>query len=291
MLLGFITPAVAQLDTGSIAGTILDPSSRMVQGAKVSIRGTNTGSVYSTVSSSTGYYVFPSVRPGSYDITVTASGFKTAVHRGVIVSVGTSAALDITLAVGATSETVSVTAATQTLQAETSDIGVDVQPEQVEDLPLTVAGWRSLETLVYLAPGVAGWGMAGNGSDTLKINGGQEMGTDFLIDGITTNRQQNGSGSFGIVSPSVSAVSEFRISTSGMPAELGRTTGGISNFSTKGGANNYHGMAYDYFKNSVLDANTWFNNGDIALQGNTAAARAAYKRPADTKNDYGINMG
>jgi hypothetical protein len=291
MLLGFITPAVAQLDTGSIAGTILDPSSSVVKGAKVDIRGTNTGSVYSTVSSSTGYYVFPSVRPGSYDITVTANGFKTAVHHGVIVAVGTSAALDITLAVGATSETISVTAATQTLQTETSDIGVDVQPEQVEDLPLTVAGWRSLETLVYLAPGVAGWGMAGNGSDTLKINGGQEMGTDFLIDGITTNREENGSGSFGIVSPSVSAVSEFRISTSGMPAELGRTTGGLSNFSTKGGTNNYHGMAYDYFKNAMLDANTWFNNGNIAIFGNTPAVRQAYKRPADTKNDYGINLG
>jgi hypothetical protein len=282
---------MAQLDTGAIAGTILDPANKVVAGANVSLRGTDTGSVYTTVSSSTGYYVFPSVRTGSYDITVVATGFKTAVHQGVIVAVGTSSAVDIALVVGTTSETISVTSNTQTLDSDTSDIGVSIQPEQVEDLPLTVAGWRSLEALIYLAPGVAGYGMAGNGSDTLKINGGQEMGTDFLIDGITTNRQQNGSGSFGIVSPSVSAVSEFRVSISGMPAELGRTTGGVSNFNTKGGSNEYHGMTYDYFKNAALDANSWFNNGDIALFGNTPAIRQAYKRPADTKNDYGINLG
>jgi len=78
ILLGFTARAAAQLDTGAIAGTVLDPSGKVVQGAKVSIRGTDTGTAYSTVSSSTGYYVFPSVRPGNYDITVAASGFKTA---------------------------------------------------------------------------------------------------------------------------------------------------------------------------------------------------------------------
>ena len=110
MLLGFTAPALAQLDTGAIAGTILDPSGKVVQGAKVSIVGTATGTAYSTVSSSTGYYVFPSVHTGSYDISVAAAGFKTAIHQGVVVSVGAGTAQDITLAVGATSETISVVA-------------------------------------------------------------------------------------------------------------------------------------------------------------------------------------
>ena len=118
ILLGYTTSAVAQLDTGSIAGTILDPFGNVVQGTNVSIRGTNTGSVYSTVSSSTGYYVFPSVRPGNYDITVTAAGFKTEVHQGVIVAVGASTAQDITLAVGSTSETINVVASAQSLRSE-----------------------------------------------------------------------------------------------------------------------------------------------------------------------------
>jgi len=188
-------------------------------------------------------------------------------------------------------EAVTVTASAQTLDTETSDVSVSVQPEQVEDLPLAVGGaLRSLETLVFLAPGVTGFGQASS-TDSLKINGGQEEATDFLIDGITTNRQQNGSAGFGTVSPSVEAINEFHVSLSGLPAELGRTTGGIANYNTKGGANDYHGTVYDFLKNAAFDANSWFNNGYIAQNGNTAAAKATYKRPYDTKNDYGINLG
>jgi hypothetical protein len=291
MFLGFSASAAAQLDTGAISGTVLDPANKVVQGAQVSIRGTETGTAYSTVSSSTGYYVFPSVRTGNYDITVAANGFKTAIHKGVVVAVGATSSQDIVLAVGSSMEAVTVTASAQTLDTETSDVSVSVQPEQVEDLPLAVGGaLRSLETLVFLAPGVTGFGQASS-TDSLKINGGQEEATDFLIDGITTNRQQNGSASFGIISPSVEAVNEFHISLSGLPAELGRTTGGISNFNTKGGTNEYHGQVYDFLKNAAFDANSWFNNGHIAEQGNTAAAKAEFKRGYDTKNDYGISLG
>ena len=291
MLLVSAAPAVGQLDTGGIAGTILDPTGKVVTGAQVSIREESTGTSYSTVSSSTGYYVFPSVRPGTYDVTVTAAGFKTAARNGVTVAIGTHSALDVTLAVGATTETVTVSASAQTLESESSDIGTSIQPLQVEDLPLTVAGWRSLETLVALTPGVVGYGSEAAATDPIKMDGGQEAGTDFLIDGITTNRQQNGSGSFAIISPSVDAVSEFHVTLSGLPAELGRTTGGISNFNTRGGTNGYHGSVYDFYKNAALDANTWFLNGDIGQQGNTAAARQEYKRGADTKNDYGGSLG
>ena len=291
MFLGFSASAVAQLDTGSISGTILDPANKVVQLARVSIRGTDTGTTYSTVSSSTGYFVFPSVRPGSYDITVAANGFKTAIHKGVVVAVGTTSSQDIVLAVGSSMEAVTVTASVQTLDTETSDVGVSVQPEQVEAHPLAVGGTlRSLETLVFLAPGVTGFGQSSS-TDSLKINGGQEEATDFLIDGITTNRQQNGSAGFGTISPSVEAVNEFHISLSGLPAELGRTTGGLTNFNTKGGTNDYHGSIFDFFKNAAFDANSWFNNGHIAEQGGTAAAKAEFKRPYDTKNDYGINLG
>lgn len=290
MLLVSAAPAVGQLDAGVIAGTILDPTGKVVPEAKVTVREESTGTSYTTASSSTGYYVFPSVRPGSYDVTVTAAGFKTAAHNGVTVAIGAHSAQDITLAVGSRTETVTVSSGTQTLDAESSDIGTSIQPLQVEDLPLTVQGFRSLETLIALSPGVVSFGEASS-TDPIKINGGQEEGTDFLIDGITTNRQQNGSGSFGILSPSVDAVSEFHITLSGLPAELGRTTGGIANYNTKGGTNDYHGSIYDFYKNNVLDANSWFNNGYIALQGNTAAAKAQYKRPEDTKNDYGFNVG
>jgi hypothetical protein len=295
MLLGLATPAVAQLDTGAIAGTVLDPSGKVVQGAKVDIRETGTGTAYSTLSTSTGFYVFPSVRIGSYDVTVIAAGFKTSIHRGVVVSVGAHTGQDITLAVGAATETISVAAGAQTLESETSDIDAAIQPEQVEDLPLAVGGsLRSLSSLEFLVPGtvgnVEGTGTAGSVQMT-KINGGQEMGTDYLVDGLTTNRQQNGSGNFDIMAPSVDAVNEFHISLSGLPAELGRTTGGLANFNSRGGTNDYHGTVYDFFKNAALDANNWFDNAYIAQHGNTAAAKETYKRSYDTKNDYGINLG
>ncbi len=291
MLVGFAAPALAQLDTGAIAGTILDPAGRVVAGARVSISGVDTGTVYSTVSSSTGYYTFPSVHTGRYDLSVAAAGFKTAIRHGVVVSVGANTAQDITLAVGAASETVSVAADAQTLEADTSTIDDSIQPEQVNQLPLTVAGWRSLETLETLVPGIVSVGVATAGTDAIKIDGGQEMGTDFLVDGLTTNRQQNGSGGFGILSPSVDAVNEFQVSIASLPIDEGRTTGGLANFNTRGGTNDYHGSVYEFYKNAGFDANTWFNNGYIAQQGDTKAAQQQYKRSADTKNDYGGNLG
>jgi len=284
-------PAKAQLDTGSISGTILDPAGKVIQAARVSIVGEETGTTYSTASSSSGSYFFPSVRPGKYDLSVSAAGFKMSVDRGVVVAVDNMTALNVTLSVGTASETISVMANDQTLEADTSTIDDSIQPEQVDQLPLTVSGWRSLETLETLVPGVVAVGVATSGSDPIKIDGGQEMGTDFLVDGITTNRQENGSGSFNILSPSVDAVNEFHVSIASLPIEEGRTTGGVANYNTKGGGNQYHGTVYDFFKNAVLDANSWFYNGYIAQQGNTAAAIEQYKRPADTKNDFGGNLG
>ncbi|MDR3736997.1 MAG: carboxypeptidase-like regulatory domain-containing protein [Acidobacteriaceae bacterium] len=292
ILLGCTAPAWAQLDSGSIAGTIFDPAGKVVEGAKVSVRGVDTGSTYAAISSASGYYVFPTLRTGTYDITVAAPGFKSTIKRGVVVAVGARSAQDVTLAVGTASETISVDAGAQTLEADSSTIDASVQPDQINRLPLTITGgFRSLETLVSLVPGTVGVGVASDGTDTLKISGGQELGTDFLIDGITTNRQQNGSGSFGILSPSVDAVNEFHVSISSLPIEEGRTTGGISNFNTKGGTNTYHGTLYEFYKNAALDANSWFYNGYIAQQGDTAAARETYKRPQDTKNDYGGSFG
>jgi Carboxypeptidase regulatory-like domain len=290
MLFGLAMPAVAQLDTGSITGIVSDSSGKVIPGAAITAIEGATGSAYSTVSSSTGYYVLPSVRTGTYAVKVSAPGFKAKLFSGVTVSVGASTARNAILEVGSATETITVTAGAQMLESDTSEVDDSIQPVQVEELPLTVAGFRSLETLESLVPGTVGIGMAGS-TDTLKVNGGQEEGTDFLVDGITTNRQENGSGSFSILSPSVDAVNEFQVSLSGLPADLGRTTGGVANFNSKGGTNDYHGTVYDFFKNAGLDANSWFNNGDIAVQGDTAAAMQEYKRPADTKNDYGLNLG
>ncbi|MGA2849347.1 MAG: TonB-dependent receptor [Terracidiphilus sp.] len=295
MLLGFTASAIAQLDTGSISGVVTDPAGKMVQGATVKADETTTGTTYSTTTSATGYYTFPSVHPGTYELKVGAAGFKSEVYTGVAVGVGTSSTRDVTLAVGAANEVVSVSAGAVTLEKDTSEIDANIAPEQVADLPLQVSGnLRSLSTLEFLVPGTVGPGTSsgGSGFQMTKINGGQEEGTDYLVDGITTNRMENGSGSFDIVAPSVEAVNEFHISLSGLPAELGRTTGGLANFNTKSGTNSYHGAVFDIYKNAALDANNWFNNGYLAqTPESNAAARDLLQRPPDTKNDFGGSLG
>jgi hypothetical protein len=295
LVAGLAMPARAQLDTGSVSGVVTDPAGKVVSGASIKATEIATGTIYSTVSSSAGYYVFPSLHTGSYKLSVSAPGFSTAVYNGVSVVIGTGTTRDAALAVGSATETISVMSATASLETATSEIDATISPSQVEDLPLQVTGnLRSLSTLEFLVPGTVGPGTSsgGSGFQMTKINGGQEEGTDYLVDGITTNRMENGSGSFDIVAPSVEAVNEFHIDLSGLPADLGRTTGGLANFNTRSGTNQYHGAIFDFYKNAALDANNWFNNGYLAeTPESNVAVRDSLQRPADTKNDYGVSLG
>ncbi|MGB6134534.1 MAG: carboxypeptidase regulatory-like domain-containing protein [Acidobacteriaceae bacterium] len=296
LLAALALPVRAQLDTGSITGVVTDPSGEVVPHASVRARENATGAVYSTVSSSAGDYVFPSLHTGVYTVTVSAKGFKTAIYTGITVAIGTQTAQNAALSVGASVETVTVSAAKIQLETTTSEVDDTISPREVEELPLQVTGnLRSLSSLEFLVPGAVGPGTSSGGAGSTqmtKINGGQEEGTDYLVDGITTNRMENGSGSFDIVAPSVEAVNEFHIDLSGLPADLGRTTGGLANFNTKSGTNEYHGAIFDFYKNAALDGNNWFNNGYLAeTPASEVAVRDSLERPADTKNDYGVSLG
>ena len=285
-------PALAQLDTGSVSGVVTDASGSAVKDVMITAKETSTGTTYRTVSSSTGYYVFPSVRSGTYEVRAEPSAsFKTAVYTGVVVTVASHVGRDIALTVGAASETISVTADTLGLETESSEVDATITTDQVYDLPLAVTGnLRSISSLEFLVPGAVGPGTSSGGSafQMTKIAGGQTEGTDYLVDGITTNRQENGSGSFDIIAPSVESIQEFHVDISGMSAEFGRTTGGLANYKTRSGTNDYHGAAFDYYKNAVLDGNNWFNNGYLALN---PADSELLKRPPDTKNNYGVSFG
>jgi hypothetical protein len=192
---------LAQLDTGSISGTITDPAGRVVGNVRITATETATGTSYTTASSKAGYYVFPSVRTGVYTITLTTPGFKTGIFNGITVSVGTSSSHDFLLQLGQVAETVSVSSSALSLETATSEVGASIQPEQVLDLPLAVTGaLRSLSTLTFLTPGAVGPGTSAGGAGgqiIAKINGGQTLGSDYLVDGISTLRSENGSGGFG----------------------------------------------------------------------------------------------
>jgi Carboxypeptidase regulatory-like domain len=273
-----------QTNQGAIAGNVFDASGGVVANVKIVATNTKTGSKYETVSSSAGSYRFPNLTVGPYDITANAQGFKAATLRGVIVEVATTASLDIKLDTGSVTETVVVNADTPRIQTESAEIGTVITQQQVLDLPLVLGSavqyMRSPEAFVFLIPGAVGPG-TGNGSGGTfesKIAGGQNYATEVLLDGASMFRSENGS-SFDETAPSVEALSEFKVLVSTIPAEYGRTTGGIETFSTKGGTNAYHGDVYDLFRNEDMDANSWGNN------------YFGLPRNRDRQNDYGFNIG
>jgi len=279
--------AVGQSDRGSIAGTILDSSGAVVAGAEITATGAQTGAVYKTTSNSTGAYRLPDLQVGSYTVTATAGGFKTAEQKDVLVQVSSVSALDITLQPGSVQETVSVAANAPTLQTESVDIGNVVSDRQIKDLPLGLSATgqsflRSAETFVFLAPGTAGPGTnsdaAASGIFESKLSGGQNFATEVILDGVSTQRADSGS-AYDQTAPSVEALTEFKVTTSNIPAQYGRTSGGVESFLTKSGGNAFHGTAFDFLRNDKLDANSWTNNFFGA------------PKPRDHQNDFGGSLG
>jgi hypothetical protein len=273
----------AQSDRGTVAGTILDSSGAVVQGATIVATGVDTGAVYKTTSTDTGAYRISDMQLGAYNLTVTAAGFKTSEQKGLVVQVNTTSSLDITLQAGDVKETLTVLADMPTLQTETSDVGTIVDKRQIMELPLALGGQgvlRAPEAFVFLTPGTTGPGSndSSNGVFEAKLGGGQNFGNEVILDGASTARSDSGS-AFDQTAPSVEALQEFKVTTSTVPAEFGRTSGGVESFATRSGANTYHGTAYDIFRNEDLNANSWFNN----LQ--------HQPRNLDRKNDYGGTFG
>ena len=288
--------ASAQTNEGQLAGNITDPSGAAIAGATVTAKNEATGSVYNTVSSGAGNYRFPSIGLGRYTITVAAPSFERSVSTGVEVQVNTTTSSNITLRLGSSVETITVAADAPTVQTESSEIGGVVNAKQIVELPLALGGvgaMRSPEAFVFLIPGTTGpgTGNSSNGIFISKVGGGQNFANEILVDGASQTRSENGS-SFDEEGPSVEAFSEFKVTTSTPPAEFGRTTGGVENFVTKGGTNRYHGTVFELFKNDAMDANTWFNNGFLALCApGDAACRQTNRRPPDKKNDFGGSIG
>ena len=297
LTLVFLPLAFAQTNSGQLAGDVVDPSGAVVSGATITATNVATGSVYNAVSTSAGSYRFPSLNIGRYNVTVTAPGFKRTTSTDIEIQVGSTATRTIHLEPGGVTESITVVGDAPTVNTETSDVGGVVTTQQVLELPLSVAGGvgnlRSPEAFVFLMPGTAGPGTANspNGIFISKLGGGQNFGNEVLIDGASQTRSENGS-SFDEEAPSVEAISEFKVTTSTPSAEFGRTTGGIENFVTKAGTNQYHGDIYEIFRNAALDANGWFNNGFKSLCApGDSTCRSRYQVPKDSKNDFGGTLG
>jgi hypothetical protein len=281
--------AVAQSDRGGIAGSVLDSTGAGVSGAAITIKGADTGSIYQTVSSGSGSYRVNDLAIGRYDVKVEAKGFKTSLLSGVVIEISTIAALNVTLEPGSVTEEVTVSADAPTIQTESSDIGTVVGDKQIHDLPLMLAqsgqsgGVRSPETFVFLTPGTTGPGTAGDhpaaGIYESKISGGQNFGSEVLLDGASTQRSDSGT-AFDQTAPSVEALTEFKVTSASPSAEFGHTSGGVVSFTTKSGTNKYHGSIFELFQNEAANASPWVNG----LNGVT-------RTPRDRQNDFGGALG
>jgi Carboxypeptidase regulatory-like domain len=297
--------AHGQLNQGSLSGHVVDSSGAAVSHAQISAKDLGTGIAVTGESNDAGEFRFPALPLGTYDVSVSAPGFKTARYAKVIIQVNSVAVLEVSLQVGGTSDSVTVDASAPSLQTESSEIGGVITTKQVTDLPLALGGvgaLRSPEAFIFLQPGTVGPGTqtsasGGNGIRQIKIGGAQNQGAEILLDGLDQIRSENAS-FYDEEAPSVEAIEEFKLIVSTPAAEFGRTTGGVESFVTKSGTNAYHGTVYNIFRNDDLDANTYFNNGhrSICLQSATTPAaigscNALYRRPSDKQNDYGINLG
>src|SRR5690348_12632958 len=266
----FATQGYPQVSGATLSGTVTDPSGGVVPNAQVSARNTATGVAREVTADTAGLYVLPNLLPGTYEVTVTASGFSSARQSNVTLTVGATQQLNFSLRVGETSQTVQVTEAAPLVQLTNSTIVAEVEATTVRELPLNGRDWASLATL---SPGVTGLngevqlpfesgalrGNRGFGSQ-LTISGGRPTQNNYRLDGLSISDYTNGSGSVMGATLGVDAIQEFSVITGNYSAEYGRTSGGVINAVSKSGTNSFHGDAYEFWRNDAMDANDFFSN-------------------------------
>ncbi|PYR04426.1 MAG: hypothetical protein DMG00_23485 [Acidobacteria bacterium] len=255
-------PALAQLDTGTIVGTVRDQSSAVVPGATVTATQESTGTAVTTVTTDKGQFVFPTLKVGSYSIAAELSGFRKSVQTGIALHVQERIEVDVRLDLGSVSEEVVVSGRTELLQTQTADVGYSVDRRQVTDLPLL---GRRYSELAFLTTGVvaAPAGLTGRGEDGMfNVNGNLATWNNFILDGgdnnsASTNLQER---STEVVQPPVDALEEFRVQTRTYSAEFGKAAGAVINASIKQGSNALKGNLFEFFRDDAFNANTWENN-------------------------------
>lgn len=249
--------AAAQSTTASLLGTVVDTSGSAIPGASLSAINRDTNARVEGRSTADGKYLLAPLTPGTYRIEASAQGFKKFVRDGVILQVQQQARVEIQLTVGELSESVTVVADASTIETASATIGKVVSNRAIQDLPLNS---RNVYSLIYLTPGVAG--SIGNNYNSMSysVNGARASMMETLIDGATashpTVQGYSGISAF----PSVDAIGEFKVLGANFSAEYGRTAGSVLNVVYKSGTNNFHGSAYEFLRNSVLDSNNFFSN-------------------------------
>ncbi|MBK5293146.1 MAG: TonB-dependent receptor, partial [Acidobacteriia bacterium] len=279
----FACGGIAQEFRATLQGTTTDPANATIPGAVLTLKNTGTAVERKATADSVGHYIFQFLPPGSYTLSTKAPGFKTDVREGIQLSLGDNLRLDVELALGQTNETVTVTGEVSAVQAESSSLGSVLGRKVVDTLPLK--GHSSL-FMFTLATGVVNnrYGEDTRPNDTItnvsySSNGSPVASGDVSVDGVANTVNVNRGVNISQWVPQTDAVAEFKLQTGTLPAEYGRAGGNIMNIVIRSGTNEIHGSAYEYLRNSALDANLFYNN---------AAGR---KLAPYTSHTYGFSVG
>src|SRR5437868_10317878 len=252
---------LAQVDTGSISGTVSDPSGAVVKGANVRLLNDGTGAELTTTASDDGVYTFSPVRIGSYTLSASAQGFQTT-RQHVTVNIGAAMLANFTLKPGSISETVEVTSTAPQLQTQDASVGQVVDARNVNNLPLNGRNFTFLAQTVagVNTPQADTRGNAASGA--FAANGNRPAQNNYLLDGIDNNSDTVDflNGTNFVVLPPVGAIQEFKVQTSDFSAEFGRSGAAVLNATIKSGTNEFHGAAWEFFRNDHLDAADFFEN-------------------------------
>src|SRR5215472_11743882 len=260
-LFASLTPATwAQKDTGTIVGTVKDPSGAVVPNAGVTVNDVEHGQTLTTTTNTDGDFVASPLRVGRYTVTVQKAGFKKAVSLPVDLDVQQRVAVNVVLQVGQISESVVVSSATPLLESETSELGQVVDSQRVANLPLN---GRNFAQLALLTAGTAPSepGARDEQSYGFSAGGARSLQNNFLLDGIDNNSNLTDllNETNYVIQPPVDALAEFKVQTNAYSAEFGRGNGAVVNAVIKSGTNAPHGSAWGFLRNNVLDARNYFD--------------------------------
>src|SRR5882762_6202282 len=288
----FACGLVGQTETATVSGLVTDSTAAAVSGAEVRLQSVERGTMTTTATNDAGIYVFPSVRPGQYQISVQKQGFRQIDLLGLIVNVQDHIEQNFRLQIGSVAESVTVNANDLKINTTDATVSTVVDRQFAENLPLN---GRSFQTLIQLTPGVVLTVVNNDDTGQFSVNGQRASSNYWMVDGVSANigvsafaTAGNGLGGtlgsysvFGGTNSlvSVDALQEFRIQTSTFAPEFGRTPGAQISILTRSGANQFHGTAFDYLRNDLFDANDWF------------AGSKGLPKPRERQNDFGGVFG
>ena len=248
--------AAAQATT-QVSGTVSDPSGAMIPGASVEISNPDTGFKRIVKSDASGSYAVLQLAPGTYQVKVTAAGFRTSSVNELMLLVNNPATLNLKLEVGQITETVAVVASTETLNTVDASIGNAISNKPIVQLPLNA---RNIVGLLALQPGVVFTTEGDTDSRNGAVNGGKSDQANVTLDGVDVNDQMNRNAFTSVLRVTPDSVQEFRVTTLNANADSGRSSGAQVVMVTKGGTNDLHGTLYEYHRNTITTANGFFNN-------------------------------